>query len=310
MKIAFVSCVDPIDDEEQKVWSDISNCNPDVLLLLGDNIYMDYGWSFFSDHPLYCSRGWTNRRFADELYRRYLLQSEITTFSNLISEVATIGATWDDHDFAWNNCFGKGEGKNRVSDEKKKISKSLHLQFSNWLTTKPLSSSYPDQPTLDDLLDIEDTGIESYRDIGNVRIILTDGRYNREEKREDGSTSLLGEPQQKWLSNLLDDWDGIKIICSGSTLSRGGEGWDHYRDLGWLSQRNLENTIALSGDIHRNAFKRHKNLDGIYEVTSSGAARPKIGGDVGNFGILEIMDEEVKAYLYDTEGNIDTRKVL
>ena len=43
MKIAFASCMDPIDGFEQPVWDDVLNKSPGVLLLLGDSVYMDYG---------------------------------------------------------------------------------------------------------------------------------------------------------------------------------------------------------------------------------------------------------------------------
>lgn len=310
MKIAFTSCTDPIDDDKQRVWRSISTHSPDILLLLGDNVYMDYGFSFFSDHPLYCSRSWSEQRFADELYRRYLMQSEIENFRGLISSVDTIGAIWDDHDFAWNNSYGVGKGKNLVPTNKKKISKSLYLQFVGWLNESPTPTSYPEQSSMSDMLDVEDAGIERKIDIDYVRIILTDGRYYREEKKEDGSSWILGDAQKAWLDRLLSEWEGIKVICSGTTLSRGGEGWDHFRDLDWLSHRNLEKTVVLSGDIHRNAYKKHKYLGGVYEASASGAARPKIGGDSGNYGILDIQKEEVSSYLYDSEGNVDTRKVI
>ena len=42
MKIAFTSCCNIKQYPEQNWWNDISDQNPDYLLLLGDNIYMDY----------------------------------------------------------------------------------------------------------------------------------------------------------------------------------------------------------------------------------------------------------------------------
>lgn len=237
------------------------------------------------------------------------MQSEVSSFRSLVSSVNTVGATWDDHDFAWNNSYGSGSGKNLVPVNKKKISKSLYKQFARWMNNSS-NTSYPDQLSLADLLDVDDSGIESHMDIDQARFILTDGRYYREEKREDGESWILGDSQKFWLDNLLEEWGGIKILCSGTTLSKGPEGWDHYKDLEWLAQRNLERTVVLSGDIHRNAFKKHKYLGGVYEVTSSGAARPKIGGDEGNFGILDIQGNEITAHLHDSEGYIDSRKVI
>ena len=43
MKIAFTSCIDAEDDPRQEVWNRIHALQPDVLLLLGDSVYMDFG---------------------------------------------------------------------------------------------------------------------------------------------------------------------------------------------------------------------------------------------------------------------------
>lgn len=42
MKIAFASCFDALKDAEQDVWFRVLDQKPEVLLLLGDSIYMDY----------------------------------------------------------------------------------------------------------------------------------------------------------------------------------------------------------------------------------------------------------------------------
>lgn len=310
MKIAFASCIDPLDDGQQIVWDEVAKKQPDALLLLGDNVYMDYGLPGMSDHPLYCSREWDEQQFADELYRRYKLQSEIISFKQLVNNISDIGTTWDDHDFAWNNAHGAGEGIYAVPEYKRLISRALHLQFRNWLRTTPLPDFYPVQPQLADMLSGEDTGIEDVVEIDNVRVILTDGRYYREAKKEDASSQILGDDQRSWLEGHLHNWNGIKLICSGATLTRGGDGWDQYSDLAWLAQQDLSNTVVLTGDIHSNRSRRHRDLGKVFEVTSSGAARPKLGGAMGNFGILEVDGNRVTSYLIDEEGEEFRRVVL
>lgn len=313
MKIAFASCIDPIDDDEQVVWDKVAEHSPDALLLLGDNVYMDYGNSgfpIFSDHPLYCSRAWDEQRFADELYRRYLLQSQVSSFRNLVNDMSVLGTTWDDHDFAWNSSHGVGESDYAVPENKRLISRALHLQFRNWLRTTPLPNEYPDQPDLADMLSGEDAGIEEIIEVDHIRIIMVDGRYYREAKKEDGSSQVLGEQQREWLMGHLHNWEGVKILCSGATLTRGGDGWDQYSDLSWLAQCDLNKTVVLTGDIHLNATRKHRDLGGVFEVTSSGAARPKLGGATGNFGILEIDNNRAVSYLIDDEDEVTRRVVL
>ena len=53
MKIAVTSCSDPLEQSVQKVWSSIAQARPDHLILLGDQIYMDYG-------PRIVSMFWVN----------------------------------------------------------------------------------------------------------------------------------------------------------------------------------------------------------------------------------------------------------
>lgn len=43
MKIAFASCMRRETFPEQPVWREVLAADPDCLLLLGDQIYMDYG---------------------------------------------------------------------------------------------------------------------------------------------------------------------------------------------------------------------------------------------------------------------------
>lgn len=44
-------CIDVLDDDTQLVWSRVSQLKPDVLLLLGDSTYMDFGKAFSPGSP-------------------------------------------------------------------------------------------------------------------------------------------------------------------------------------------------------------------------------------------------------------------
>lgn len=324
MKIAFTSCFDVLDDNEQKVWRKVAEEDPDALVLLGDTIYMDFGLPGFSDHPLGKPRKWNDQKFADEMYRRYKLQSEVAFFREFVTSVQHIGVTWDDHDFAWNNTSGKGNSNSKkvVPRNKKLIAKALHLQFKDWIRTRPLPDAYPAQPTMQELLGTQDNGIEESFDIGGVRFLMTDGRYYREEKAvgsdpfdihggddDEELTSMLGAEQKGWLKAKINEWQGICVVCSGSTLTGRSEAWEQYNDLEWLSDQNFQRTIVLSGDIHKIASQKHKELDGLWEFVASGAARPGFGGDTGNFGIANVGDDEIDVALYDEDG-LDKKKKI
>lgn len=308
MKIAFTSCCDALVDSEQIVWDRVRDQAPEALLLLGDMIYMDYFPHLGRPRKL------SNQEFATEMYNRYKAQWRVESFRKLIASVKRVGLTWDDHDFAWNGSCGAGTSSRKaVPQEKRRISKNLFLQFKDRVQQQNITPAYPQQPPLAHLLVGDDTGIQEVFDYGPVRIIMLDGRTYREDpdngKDDDEmpTHSLLGETQRTWLENKVKTGNGLNLLCSGSTLARSGESWDHYMDYQWLINQGFKKTVVLSGDIHRNAIHLHDG--GLFELTSSGAARPGLGGGSGNFGILEIADSSVKVAFYEKDG-LDKAKTL
>lgn len=324
MRIAFTSCFDVLDDPEQVVWGQVAAQRPDVMVLLGDSIYMDFGVNlslpgFHSTHPLGMPKKWDDEKFAQEMYSRYQAQSEVNSFRSLVGSVGTIGAIWDDHDFAWNDSWGAGTDEDVVPRNKKLIARTLHLQFRDWLQNRPLVD-YPAIPSMDSLLNTEDRGIEYSFSIGPVLFLMLDGRYYREEQREVPSpypeihpgvplATMLGEAQRSWLAQMIKDQSGVSVICSGSTLTdrnvNGADSWDRYTDFDWLLGQDFQQTIVLSGDIHDIRLKKHGKPGGgnLWEFTASGAARPgKFHGASGNFGILDVDGRRVTVRLFDEDG--------
>ena len=87
-RIAITSCCRGHSFDEQPVWADIEEEKPDLLLLLGDQIYMNnHEW-----------RHW-------ELDKYYQMQLAEPHFAWLIEKVPFL-ATWDDHDFGPNDARG------------------------------------------------------------------------------------------------------------------------------------------------------------------------------------------------------------
>ena len=303
MKIAFFSCFDAKRIEKQDVWSEISEYKPNVLILLGDNIYMDYGLTFGAPPP---PSKYTDQEFLTDMYSRYQAIWNNEKFQLLISNTRLKLTTWDDHDFAWNGC--QGEGKEAVPIKKKLISKYLHLQFREAINTG-VGKPYPITPDMDTALSLQDSGIQ-YSNIiktddgKTIKVVLTDTRYYRGQK--DKSHSLLGEPQKKWIESEILPTADLNILCSGSTLSDNKESWERYSDYEWLKSKNFRNFIVFSGDIHKNKIRKHKNKDKsiFFEFVSSGLAEPyarlpfgiKIGNH-GHWGLLEI-DEKMSVSLF------------
>ncbi|GGX89939.1 alkaline phosphatase D family protein [Pseudoduganella dura] len=307
MNIAFTSCIDAVDDHEQEVWTTIAQHAPDVLVLLGDIMYMDYGLGFLgSQRPVGWPRKVTNDVFATTMHERYARQWSVASFRALLATGIPLGMTWDDHDFAWNNSRGRGRQKYfAVSRDKRLIAQGLFRQFRGACNDIGLSA-YPAMPSLTELLEGPEEGIQARFDHEDVRFIMIDGRSFREDPRIRPDADMLGQPQREWIRQELSGWHGMVVIGSGSVLTGTGESWAEYSDYEWLLGLHNRQVVVLTGDIHRNVLPvRHSPF--LYEVTSSGAAHPGLGGGLGNFGgargnfgILTIGDI-VSATLYSPD---------
>lgn len=240
MKIAFTSCCDPWNDPIQAAWPHLAAKSPDILILLGDNMYMDYGMGK-NPYGLYDPRKFDDIDFAKVMHGNYAKQWAVPSFHTAISQIPKIYAIWDDHDFAWNNSRGVGtdndaEEKEFVSKNKRDISKTLFEQFCSALTTKPSSNQYPGNPYLtgipEHLKNLPDTGIEQTISIVeiNAKLHLLDGRSFR--PKPDKTISLLGAVQQNILNGKITEsaLDTIHLIASGTTL----KDWKSFSDRKWL----------------------------------------------------------------------------
>ena len=304
MKIAFTSCCDPVNDKDQIAWTNLAEQNPDILILLGDNMYMDYGLGKDSIE-LKAPKDFNDTDFANVMYQKYAMQWAIPSFHAAISQITTIYAIWDDHDFAWNNSRGEGVDcdKELVSNTKRAISKMLFELFRKALITKPPADSYLKNPYPDGTdAGIPYIGIQKtiLLPINNVHLHLLDGRSFRPER--DKTKSFLGEAQQKALQNQLLKNGGIHLIASGTVL----EDWKKYNDKKWLNSiAENANIIVLSGDIHKPSFyHRHR----IFEFTASAMAQPAkitsiFGKESNVFGILEIFDKTIVTNIYQWNDN-------
>lgn len=235
MKIALASCCKGHKHRKQPAWKRIDREDPDLLLLLGDNVY---GGSL--------SLSW--KKFHKRLEQRYQLLFEQKHFKNLVARVP-MHAIWDDHDFA------------RGDNARGALVKTVHKERSRELFHRYMHSS--------------DNLPEVYHafDQGDARIIMLDVRYYREAPSPTGS--ILGRQQEAWLERQLQHDRRYTVICSGTCLTRGGERWNRYSDYYQrfcAMAREKGRVLFLSGNIHKNRFVAH---DGFFEVISSGVCRGK-----------------------------------
>jgi len=297
MKIAFASCINTHAYPDQPVWKNIASHNPDVLLLLGDNIYLDIPWveivASVPVHPADASDQ-DFLRHGHKLYQELLSQPDFLTLitrPNLLSY-----AIWDDHDFLWNDAAGGAISK-VVQGGKMRASAALHWQFREALRNKN-PSMFPSNFTDPVLCNPNETAPGySCIDLGNdLYLHLTDGRSFRT------AHTMLGSTQRDQISDAIQEHgSGIHLIAAGNVVrASNGERWEAYpEDYQWLLNIAAHHKILVfSGDIHKNYLPDPLKLVGgpiswLHEATSSGAAighelLVQAGKQKHNFGIADI----------------------
>lgn len=306
--IAFGSCAS--EKKPQPVLDLVGKHKPDLFVYLGDNIYGD-------------------TYDMNELQAKYDSLAAKPEFQRMKKSVPVI-ATWDDHDYGWNDS-----GKEYPF---KKESKEIFLKFFN----EP-ADSYRRQ---------HDGIYTSYMYEGNGRklqVILLDNRTFRNKLRlyrgelshehkyfypldyyphQIEDSALLGEAQWKWLEEELKKPADLRIIGSGSQFSisyNGYEAWANFpheqkRMLELIKKTRANGVLFITGDVHYAEISKlqAEGLYPIYDVTSSGItstwlfAAPndnRIEGPVmeNHFGMLSIdwnkKDPEIKMEVWDVRDN-------
>ncbi|MEE2888442.1 MAG: alkaline phosphatase D family protein, partial [Planctomycetota bacterium] len=210
--------------QHERMWTTIESFDPDLLLLLGDNIYIDA--PTLPGMQRYC-------------YYRRQSRSE---FRRLVANTP-VYAIWDDHDFGTNDCHG-----GPLPDEPP-WKKDVYRVFSqNW------PNPY---------FGIQDAaGCFFDFSAGNVYFILLDGRCFRENPKNSESPSMLGQLQLAWLKGRLSGRNELfKIICSPvpwsfETKNNSLDTWNGFREerdeiFAFLTRIRMEGVLLLSADRHR-----------------------------------------------------------
>ena len=311
MKIVFTSCMDADRAPAQPIWDRIrEEAQPDVLMLLGDQIYMDWGDLGASNwRQDYYSNGLRMlKKFSSDMHSRYAQQWAVASFRRLLGSLGSRDAshlliTWDDHDFAWNNSLGmdrddpslKQVYRHGVPLPVKQRSHALFRQFEQQLRTGDLSSDdYPPPPTDDPpTTDLFWSGRLGGPD--GPEALLLDSRSHRTPRQGQdpsiaGPTLIGGEATGRLLTAVSQP-KGLLIVASGTPMQhnyvfssqqdwRGDPplepGYPEYEQLTGQSRRPV---LFLSGEIHRNAWSGRLPMTDppgtasrIVQLLSSGAA--------------------------------------
>ena len=245
MKVAFASCSSIAGQHDyQPIWGIIKAQKPDLLLLLGDNVYI----SKAGLEPI------PPDTTASVLESKYKRQLEEPHFKNLLSKVPYL-AIWDNHDFGLPGhkyvptptysspplpMYG-----DEVSQEHREMARGLFNQYLKYESVRPWTKHVYCSYTMN-----------------NIKFIMLDVRSRQQNPANGGQ--LIDSAQKEWLwKEMLESDAEINVICSGLTYTIGGDdtmGWKKYEN--WFREFNnkaaqTSNPLFIGGNIHNNAFRTH-----------------------------------------------------
>lgn len=313
-KFGFGSCNDQ--DQDQPLWSVIQKTNPELFIMMGDNVY-------------------ASRPETKPILNQYLKLNQNQDYRKFREEVPFL-ATWDDHDY--------GQNDGGETNPEKEEARNVFLNYWGYLKqTIPKNQKAIYHSRM--------IGKAPNR----LQIIMLDTRWDRSDLRknpnpepstpegaprpyvphDDTSTRILSSAQWNWLEDELSKPSELKIIVSSIQFIPDGHGFEKWgnfphekkRMINLLKQKKLKNVVFLSGDRHLAAISKleiSKNQV-IHEVTASALNRPSrmktaeadesyIGESFGpiNFGTAEIdwKKKTVQFDIRDVENNVPRSHVV
>lgn len=286
-RIAFGSCLRQ--DRPQKIWNDILAVDPQLFLMIGDNVYGD-----------------VSSGEMRELKAAYAVLDANPDFRRARSSVPFM-AIWDDHDYGANDAGAEFPLKEEAE--------RLFRQFWQIPDTDPragrpglYTSSIVGPPGRRVQIVLLDT--RTFRS----PLKRTDRRGARGKERylpdADPAKTILGPAQWAWLTEKLRRPADLRLVISSIQVLADGHGWERWGNLPKERQKLFDliretgagRIVFLSGDRHRGALYRNADDSAypLYEITSSSLNLPfadpaeigphQLGRTFGraNFGVIAI----------------------
>jgi alkaline phosphatase D len=262
-RIAFGSCCRIQFDPDQRIWNAVRAIEPDLFFWLGDNIYAD------SDQPA----------ALVDLYGRGRVVERLEPFLRSTPQLAT----WDDHDFAFNDADGDNPMKAQ--------SLALFRQF--WANP---SYGEADNP-----------GVYFRQHYGGVDFFVLDGRFHRSPSGaiDDANKTMLGATQKAWLKRELKaSVTPFKVLAIGGGWSSaenedGGDSWGAYLTernelFDFIRDEKIEGVVCISGDSHMGELncvpRSEKGGYDIYDFCSSPLAQMPAGKNIRQVPEVRVRD--------------------
>ncbi len=240
--VGLVSCMRAAQHEES-MWDSLESQKSDVLLFIGDSVYIDYNL----EEPITPKVMWM--KFVET---RMVLQ--FYHWKQLVPVVAI----WDDHDFGGDNSNNGFKFIEKTQDNFKNF-------FAQNLSESTFISAGP--------------GISCKFQLGNQLFLMLDGRTFREVPKSGKLYSMFGKVQEDWIFASIKDFNGLVWLNNGTQWfnTKGyGESFrkDHKVNFNMFIEKlnHLDKKVIFtSGDVHYSevcetpSVVRNKSL----EITSS-----------------------------------------
>lgn len=298
-RIIFASCAQQ--NEDQSMYDVMLKADPDLVILMGDNVYGDVR---------------SNDASLPELKAAYMRLAESAPFARLRAKVPVL-TVWDDHDYGLNDAGA--EFKHREAAEK----------LFEYVWAIPDNDPRRARPGVYGSWMLGPEGAQT-------QVIMLDTRFFRSPLKAtdemnapgkerylpdpDPAKTMLGEAQWAWLEAELRKPAKHRLLVSSIQVVADGHGWEAWRTLPaerdrlvrLLRDAGATNTLILSGDRHLGGFYR-RDADGftLNEVTSSSINLPavrwraesgetriepgpyRLGDPIydPNFGLIEFADD-------------------
>jgi alkaline phosphatase D len=306
--ITFGSCAQ--ETKPQPILQQVADLRPDFFIYLGDNIYGD--------------------TYDMNVLRAKYAQLAAKPEYQALRRSTTVLATWDDHDFGWNDS-----GRHYpFAKESKDI---FSTSFKNPPIPSEENATGFTLPTY--IIMVAKTSRSSSSIPARSATICATTAANSTTKaryfypldyfpHQTTDSTLLGEQQWQWLESELRRPADVRIIGSSTQFGiefNGYEAWANFpheqqRMLDLIQKTRANGVLFISGDVHYAEISKIQPSGGypIYDVTSSGItstwhfATPnahRIEGPVmeNHFGIITIdwkpADPLIRMEVIDVSGN-------
>lgn len=322
-RIAFGSCAHQ--SKEQPIWDAILAARPDLLILLGDNVYLD-------------------TRNVEDMKAKYAMLAAKPNFQKVRAEIPIV-AIWDDHDFGENDAGGdypmKEESRKLFCDFWGEAADSVRRSRADGIYTdyqfgpkgQRLQIILPDLRWNRTALKTIDMGGKDYETWAKARHAAGQTIPGPYERLPEDTATQLGETQWRWLEDRLAQPADLRILASSLQVVSDFPGWeawinfahDHERLIDAIRRKKANGLFCISGDTHYAEISR---LDlnvpyPLWDFTSSGLTEvwpvlPPNARRVGeayraqNFGLIDIdwKAKSVAVSIRDVTGAEQLRQSL